>query len=174
MDSSQPDTVSGCRRPSVLIGSSQSLPSPGLRSRHTIAPAGLGAIRHLESRGDQLPANGAGGDGCCSFGTVQTWPQHRQRMYQTEASRDEWRNAVTPSASQWGQSWTLVELRGMMSSLFSRVVKAARHAPRRSRAGSCQKAIERIDITELCPSDLFDLEHMVNTLRRELARKVRV
>ena len=53
---------------------------------------------------DQLSANGAGGAGCCSFGSVQTWPQYRQRMDQTEASRDECRNAVTPSASQWGQS----------------------------------------------------------------------
>jgi hypothetical protein len=47
-----------------------------------------------------------------------------------------------------------------MCSLFSRVVKAARHAPRRSRAGSCQKAIERSDITEPCPSGLFGLEHL--------------
>jgi hypothetical protein len=83
-------------------------------------------------------------------------------MDQSEASRDECRNAVTPSASQWGQSWTLVELRAMMCSLFSRVVKAARHAPRRSRAGSCQKAIERSDITEPCPSGLFGLEHLSN------------
>jgi hypothetical protein len=84
-------------------------------------------------------------------------------MYQTEASRDECRNAVTPSAAQWGQNWTLVELRAMTCCLFSRVVKAARHAPRRRRAGSCQKAIERSDITEPCPSGLFGLEHLVSS-----------